>query len=199
MYARQAGIPVDQWVKELLPLLEDEPFGVVSRQGLESSTDYEIVCDCLRQHYAPAGSEMEWQFKLQGRIQKPGESLWEFSGALRVLADKAYPRWPPEQRAELLRNQFIQGVRSPSIQLRLMKDTPATLDDALRTASQQETVETAQKCLLQECPHPKAAGRANGAGQPSADLSETHYSRSAAINFSLYIQGSIAGRSTRMT
>jgi hypothetical protein len=59
MYARQAGIPVDQWVKELFPLLEDEPFGVVSRQGLESSTDYEIVCDCLRQHYAPAGSEME--------------------------------------------------------------------------------------------------------------------------------------------
>ena len=30
MYARQANIPVDQWVKELLSLLEDEPFGVVS-------------------------------------------------------------------------------------------------------------------------------------------------------------------------
>jgi hypothetical protein len=35
-------------------------------------------------------------------------------------------------------------------------------------------------------------------GQPSADLSETHYSRSATINSSLYIQGSVAGRSTRM-
>ena len=157
MYARQANIPVDQWVKELLSLLEDEPFGVVSRQGLENSADYGTVRDCLRQYYAPAGSEMEWQFKLQSRIQKPGESLCEFSGALRVLADKPYPRWPPEQRAELLRNQFIQGVRSPSIQLRLMKDVPATLDDALRIASQQETVETAQKRLLQERPHPEAA------------------------------------------
>ena len=157
MYARQANIPVDQWVKELLSLLEDEPFGVVSRQGLENSADYGTVRDCLRQHYAPAGSEMEWQFKLQSRIQRPGESLWEFSGALRVLADKAYPRWLPEQRAELLQNQFIQGVRSPSIQLRLMKDVPATLDDALRIASQQETVETAQKRLLQERPHPEAA------------------------------------------
>ena len=137
--------------------MEDEPFGVVSRQGLENFADYGTVCDCLRQHYAPAGSEMEWQFKLQSRIQKPGELLWEFSGALRVLADKAYPQWLPEQCAELLQNQFIQGVRSPSIQLRLTKDMPAMLDDALRIASQQETVETAQKCLLRECPHPEAA------------------------------------------
>jgi hypothetical protein len=36
----------------------------------------------------------------------------------------------------------------------MMKDTPATLDDALQTASQQET---AQKCLLRERPHPEAA------------------------------------------
>ena len=34
---------------------------------------------------------------------------------------------------------------------------PAMLDDALRIASQQETVETAQKCLLRERPHPEAA------------------------------------------
>ena len=32
IYARQENIPMDQWVKELLSLLEDEPFGVVSRR-----------------------------------------------------------------------------------------------------------------------------------------------------------------------
>ena len=166
MHARQASIPEDQWVKELLSLLEDEPFRVVSRQGLESSTNYGAVCECLRQHFAPTGSEIEWQFKLQGRVQKPGESLWEFAGALRSITDKAYPRWPGEQRNELLRNQFIQGVRSSSIQLRLMKDIPATLDDVLKTASQQETVETAQKRLLREHQHVEAVTLTE---EPTAD------------------------------
>ena len=70
-----------------------------------------------------------------------------------------------------IRNQFIQGVRSPSIQLRLMKDVPATLNDALRIASQQETVETAQKRLLQEHPHPKAAALTV---DPAVERSQSH-------------------------
>ena len=45
MYARQANIPVDQRVKELLSLLKDEHFVVVSRQGLENSADYGTVRD----------------------------------------------------------------------------------------------------------------------------------------------------------
>ena len=38
-----------------------------------------------------------------------------------------------------------------------MKDMHATLDDTLRTASQQETVKTAKKRLLRECQQPEAA------------------------------------------
>ena len=65
------------------------------------------------------------------------------------MADKAFPAWPAEQLQDLLRNQFIQGVLSSSVQLALMKEEPKTfkLDDALKLACKHEMVETAQKHL----------------------------------------------------
>ena len=67
----------------------------------------------------------------------------EFCGALRGMADKAFPAWPAEQLQDLLRNQFIQRVLSSSVQLALMKEEPKTLDDALKLACKHEIVETA--------------------------------------------------------
>ena len=91
-YVEQTKIPPEQWTGELLPLLEDEPFRVVTQQGLVDSTDYKAIISCLHTWYAPEGNELEWRFKLQSRVQKPGEQLVEFAGALRVLANKAYPK-----------------------------------------------------------------------------------------------------------
>ena len=96
------------------------------------------------------GNELEWQRRFQGRTQKPQEQLLEFVGALRVLADRDYPKWSAEQRKELLRNQFVQGVRSSSVQLKLMKEMPATLENALTMANQIQTVEEAQKRLQKD-------------------------------------------------
>ena len=104
----------------------------------------------LKQQYSPAGNEFEWQFRLQNRMQRSGESLVEYAGSLRVLADKAYPAWSPEQRRDALRNQFIQGVQSSSVQLHLMREKPISLDAALEVAIQHENVEAAQKRLQKE-------------------------------------------------
>ena len=114
-------------------MLGDEPSRTVLRQGLSASSQYKVVIECLRTGYAPKGNELEWQFKLQ----KPGEQLVEFAGALRALADQAYPKWPDEQIKKLLRYQFIQGIRSSLIQLHLMKEAPETLDAALQLANRQ--------------------------------------------------------------
>ena len=121
---RQAKIPEEQWTCELLPLLEDVLFRIVSQQGQATSTDYQAVVRCLKNQFSPDGNELEWQFRLQQRTQKPEESLIEFSGVLGQLADKAYPNWSGEQRQEMVRNHFIQGVRSSSIQLKLMREMP---------------------------------------------------------------------------
>ena len=87
---------------------------------------------------------------MQQRTQRTDEKLGEFVGVLTELADKAYPQWSTEQRQEMVRNHFIQGVRSPTVQLKLMREMPATLAEALQLAMQQETVESAQKRLHKE-------------------------------------------------
>ena len=91
LYVQQNKIPEAEWVKELLPLLEDEPFRVVNRMGLASSTDVKAVKECLEQRYAPKGTELEWQLKLQTRVQQRDEPLSDFAGHLKLLASKAYP------------------------------------------------------------------------------------------------------------
>ena len=65
MYLKQANTAEDQWTVELLPMLDDEPFRTVLRQGLSASSQYKAVIECLRTRYAPDGNELEWQFKLQ--------------------------------------------------------------------------------------------------------------------------------------
>ena len=80
LYVRLAKIPEDQVTGELLSLLDDGPFRVVSQQGLINSS-YDSVVKCLRALYAPEGNELEWQRKLQDRMQKPGQ-LVEFAGEL---------------------------------------------------------------------------------------------------------------------
>ena len=147
---REARIPEDQWTKELLPLLEDEPFRVIAQLGLVQSTDYEAVITGLHQQISSEGTELEWQYRLQSRTQKSGEKFAEYAGALRVLADKAYSRWSAAQRQEVLRNHFIQGIQSSPIQLHLMREMPPSLDEALRLAVQQQAVETAQRRLHRE-------------------------------------------------
>ena len=86
-----------QKVQELLSLLEDKPFCVVSQQDLQGTDNYDSVTKCLHQHYTPDRNKLERQYKLQTRTQKPGERLADFAGALRVLAEKAYPKWSMEQ------------------------------------------------------------------------------------------------------
>ena len=153
MYVRRAGIPEDQWTSELLPLLEDEPFRLVSQQGLVQSSDYKEVADCLRAQYEPEGNELEWLMKFQQHSQKAGEQLGEYVGALRVLVDKAYSKWDNERRKELVRNQFIHGIHSSTVQLRLMREMPSDLDDTLTLAMQQEAVEAAQRRISKKEPH----------------------------------------------
>lgn len=150
MYAEQAKLPRDQWTKELLPLLDDGPLRVVAQQGLTKSEEYQAVVRCLKAQYAPEGNQLEWQMKFQRRAQKSGETTIEFVGVLRELADKAYPQWSGAQRLELVKGQFIQGLRCSSAQFKLMREMPETLDDALKLAIQQESVEEAQRRMSKE-------------------------------------------------
>ena len=80
--------------------------------------------------------ELEWQYKLQTRVQKPGKQLADFAGAFRVLA---YPAWSAQQWHKILRGQFVQGIHSSSVQLWLIRELLRTMDEALCITNQQET------------------------------------------------------------
>ena len=148
LYFQEAGIPEEKKGAELVSLLEDEPFRIVSQLGLVSETvEYGAVKACLAHHFAPDGVELEWQAKMHVARQKAGESVLEFAGRLRVLADKGYPSWSPERRLEVARYQFIQGILSPTTQLKLLTDSPKTLDDAVKLAYRLQTAELAQEHL----------------------------------------------------
>eukprot|EP00731_Ephydatia_muelleri_P010468 Em0005g1054a len=151
LYIQEAGLPEEKKGAELVSLLEDEPFRIVSQLGLVSETvEYDAVKACLVSHFSPDGVELEWQAKMHVARQKAGESVLEFAGRLRVLADKGYPSWPPERRLEVARNQFIQGILSSTIQLKLLTDSPETLDDAVKLAYRLQTAELAQEHLKAE-------------------------------------------------
>ena len=138
LYAKRAAFPREQWTREFVPLLEDEPFRVVDQLGLTESSDYDAVVARLKQQFAPSGNEFEWQLRFQNRVQGISESMVEFAGSLRMLADRAYPSWTMEQR------------KDASVQLHLMKEQPPDLDGALELAVKHEAVESAQKRLHKE-------------------------------------------------
>ena len=54
-----------------------------------------------------------------------------------ISSRQGVPKWDPEHRFEVTRNQFIQGIESSSVQLILMKEMPKTLDVAVELAQQQ--------------------------------------------------------------
>eukprot|EP00731_Ephydatia_muelleri_P013152 Em0007g462a len=149
-YANEAKIGKGDRGKELLSLLDDEPFRLVYQNGLVESKDYSAVCECLTLRYGKTGMGLEWQIKLQCRVQRPGESLLDFAGELRMIASKAFPDWSNGQLEELVRNQFIQGLVSPTMQMQLMKDMPHSINDAMELARKLETAEQAQRRLCQE-------------------------------------------------
>ena len=147
LYVAEAGIRESMQEKELLSLLDDEPFRIASQIGLVAEVNPEVVKTSLREQFCPVGNELEWQLKLHERRQNSNEKLSEFAGSLRVLADKAYPDWEPKQRLEIAKNRFIQGVLISSTQLHLMRENPKSLEDAVKLANQRESLEEAQKQL----------------------------------------------------
>ena len=149
LYMKEAEIPDENKGQELVSLLEDDAFRIVSQMGLlcADKVEYTAVKTCLQRQFSPAGMELEWQRRLHAAQQKSTESLTEFAGRLRMLADKAFPSWKANERLEMARNHFINGVISSSIQLKLMQERPNTFDGAVTLACQLESIESAQRML----------------------------------------------------
>ena len=76
-----------------MSLLDDEPFRIVSQFGLVTTDDNEAIKEELKQQFIPVKNEnkVEWQYQLQTRRQRAGETLAVFAGKFRILADMTSP------------------------------------------------------------------------------------------------------------
>ena len=75
LYVRQIGLPEQQWVAELLPLLEDQAFRDVSQLGLQSSTDCGVITASLKHQFPP--KEMSWSASTSCRLGRNNkDSSW---------------------------------------------------------------------------------------------------------------------------
>jgi hypothetical protein len=75
-------------------------------------------------------------FILRNRRQKSDETIQAFSDELFTLSRKAYPNLRGHEafiETELI-EIFIDGLRSPELQLKLLRESPRTLMDAVKIA-----------------------------------------------------------------
>ena len=69
-------------------------------------------------------SELELHYTFVQRRQQETEDVEEFGNVLVELANKAYKDKCKELRQELIRDQFIQGLKENYIQERLLQEQP---------------------------------------------------------------------------
>jgi hypothetical protein len=82
------------------------------------------------------------------RKQLKNESLELFALALEKLVKQAYVSYNTNQQIECCRDQFVQGVNEPYIKECLLKEAPATLESALKTAKTALIARTARTDLM---------------------------------------------------
>lgn len=108
--------------------------------GIYNSVDYAAVKKCLKKQYTPPGVELEWQWKLHTVQQKQAESQTEFLARLHMLANRPVLPYQSWKAKELAHNQFMHGILSPSIQLKLLQEQSNTSENAITLASLLELV-----------------------------------------------------------
>ena len=125
------GVDFTLWIRqELVSLLEDDAFAfrIVSHIGYlrDDVIGYTVVKKCLEKQFAPPG--FTWHSR---RALSLSRSLLHVCECW--LIELSF--MATERQAGNGSNQFINGVLSSTIQLKLLQKQPQTLDDAVTLAS----------------------------------------------------------------
>jgi hypothetical protein len=110
-------------------------------------SDYETVKAALSQRFKKNHSSMELRIRFKQRRQQENESVSDFASAVIELCNRAHADMSVDARLRAARDQFMEGLRDPTIQDRVTFDNPATLDEARRIARQMEANLKCQEVL----------------------------------------------------
>ena len=146
-YCRAAKV-ADAAKCDVLAALDDDAFKAVDSLALSDAVlaDYDQLKSAIKNRFSPMSS-FELHFNLRRRRQKDGEDFDNFAEELSRLATKAYPELAAKTRLEVVRDQFIEGLRDEYIQERLLQEAPEDVKAALKLAKQLRSAKAAQRSL----------------------------------------------------
>ncbi|XP_071963879.1 uncharacterized protein [Antedon mediterranea] len=148
-YFMANGVDDDKRVPTLLSLIGPKTYGLLKNlvvPDLPSTKTFPELVDSLERHLSPKPLVIAERFRFHKREQHEGETIQAYLADLRRLTKHC------EFGAQLndaLRDRLVCGIRSGSIQKRLLAEAKLTLAKALQMAVAMETA-TKDASLLQQ-------------------------------------------------
>ena len=137
-------------VPAFLSIIGGRAYGVLRdllAPALPQDTSLERLVATLKKHYEPSKVVIAERFHFHRREQQAEESIAEFLAALRRLATHCQFG---DHLEDSLRDRLVCGLRSESIQKKLLSEADLTLQRALEIAQGMESAERNAKALQQE-------------------------------------------------
>lgn len=116
-------------------------FGNISTK----SKDYDKLVLALEERFAPPNQTELYRVQLRERRQTASETLSALGQEIRRLTNLAYPTAPCDVRETLAKEQFIDGLHSSDMRLRVKQARPKDLNDAVRHAVELEAYNRAER------------------------------------------------------
>ena len=113
------------------------------------SHDYLQLVASLEERFAPPNQIELYRVQLRERRQKASETLSELGQDIRRLTNQAYPSAPADLRETLAKEQFIDGLVSSDMRLRVKQARPVSLNDAVWHAVELEAFNRAERKQLE--------------------------------------------------
>ena len=138
------------------------------------------IVSTLRDHFEPKPSIIAERFKFHKRNQNPGESIATYIAELRRLAARC--SFPREYLDDTLRDRFVCGLRSESIQKQLLSEKNLTMASALEKVQNLEAVQRNTQVLKGQTPS-LAVGQVSGCPFPNGKFptSKSHRGRNSTV------------------
>jgi hypothetical protein len=118
---------------------------VLGNLPLNARQDFDELVRSLEERFSPSNQTELYRKQLRERRQKAAESLPELGQDVRRLTNLAYPMAPNDVREILAKEQFIDGLASADMRLRVKQARPLNLDDAVRHAVELEAFNKAER------------------------------------------------------
>ena len=133
---------------ELATSLSGQALAILTDIEPEQRQDYDALIKALLIRFEPDNQSEVFRAQLKCRTRKRGEGLAELAQDVKKLVRKAYPDASNSIRETLAKEAFTDALNDYNMEWSVRQGKGATLDDALRTALEEEAFQTGRQRRL---------------------------------------------------